>query len=772
MKNYLRQKTILSVIAGLVVSGISLLSHGGQSTAAFVESDLDPVVEKRIDKMISSMTLEEKLGQMSLRDWLFYKDSDFDLVREEIRQGKIGGFLNVPRSSHDPKAFSKLQKIAVEESINGIPLIFGHDVIHGYKTIFPIPLGQAASWNPSIIEQGARVAAKEATSAGIRWTFAPMIDIGRDPRWGRVAESLGEDVFLTSTLGAAMVKGFQGDDLSSPDSMAACAKHFAGYGSAEGGRDYNRASASIRQMHDHHLPPFKAAIDAGAVSIMTSYSELDGIPATADRGLLTEVLRDQWEFTGFVVSDWNSVMEMVPHGFAAGAREAARKATNAGLDFEMYSTALTDHLPQLIADDEVDQDKIDTAVRRMLRAKIAMGLFENPYTEGEEEFLKEEYLAAAKKAAVQSFVLLKNNENILPLNKKHKVAVIGPMAEVPYQQMGTWVYEGEAKDSRTLLPALKEYLGALDTNMQYAPGLPYSRSTDTSGFEQAIEVADNSDVIVFFAGEEAVLTGEGHSRGNIDLPGAQVQLINELAKLNKPVVLVLLSGRPNSLGNILDNVDALMMAWHPGTMAGPALVDVLYGEQVPSGKLPITWPRSSGQVPIYYNHKATGRPPNDSNYTRIEKINPNLTWQHEPGNSSNYLDYGHTPQFPFGYGLSYSSFEYSGLNLKNANVALGDNINLSIQIENTGDVEATEIVQLYIRDLVGDVTRPVKELKAFERISLSPGEKRTVNFELSTDMLHFHNQEMKKVVEPGKFKLWVARDASDEEHEASFEVVK
>ena len=772
MQNYFSQKTFYSMVLILAASSFSIFSQGGQSTDPFVESSYDPVMEKRIDSIINAMTLEEKIGQMSLRDWLEYKDKDLEQVKEEIKKGKIGGFLNIPRSKSDPKAFSKLQKIAVEQSRLGVPLIFGHDVIHGYKTIFPIPLGQAATWNPKMVELGARVAAKEATSAGIRWTFAPMIDIGRDPRWGRVAETLGEDVFLTSTLAAAMVKGFQGDDLSSPDSLAACAKHFAGYGAAEGGRDYNSAYIPMRQMYDHHLPPFKAAIDAGAVSLMTSYSTLDGVPPTADRHLLTDVLRDQWEFTGFVVSDWNSVMEMLEHGFAADDKEAAKKATNAGLDFEMYSRALEDNLAALVDTQEVNEGQIDSAVRRLLRAKIAMGLFENDYAGGKEEFLKEEYLEAAKAAASQSFVLLKNDKKILPLNKNQKIAVIGPMAEVPYQQMGTWVYEGEAKDSRTLLPALDNYLGELKENVQYAPGLAYSRSKDREGFDNAIAIAKNSDVIVFFGGEEAVLSGEGHSRGNIAFPGAQIELLNELSKLNKPIVLVILSGRPNTLENVLENVDALMMAWHPGTMTGPALVDVLYGEEVPSGKLPITWPKSNGQIPMYYNHRATGRPPNDSNYTRIDKIDPNLTWQHEPGNSSNYLDYGHSPEFPFGYGLSYSTFNYANLKLSKAKVGLEGSIHASIEIENTGARKATEIVQLYVRDLVADVSRPVKELKAFERVSLSAGEKKTINFELPASMLNFHNQAMENTVEPGRFKLWIARHSADEENETSFEVVE
>ena len=772
-KNNLYTKKILHpLLVASVTLFIPVLSESSQSTDPLLEANLDPVIEKRIGKIMQSMTLEEKIGQMSLRDWGDFRHKDMDYVAGEIKAGRIGGFLNIPRNSVAPKAFNRIQKIAVNESKNGIPLIFGHDVIHGYKTIFPIPLGQAASWNPAMVELGARISAKEATSAGIRWTFAPMLDIGRDPRWGRVAETLGEDVYLTSTLGAAMVKGFMGDDLSSPDSLAACAKHFAGYGAAEGGRDYNTVDMSMGQLYDHHLPPFKAAIDAGAVSIMTSYSELNGVPGTADHHLMTDILRDDWGFTGFVVSDWNSVMEMVEHGFVANDKDAAKRSTNAGLDFEMHSTALGDNLHNLIDEGEVSLARIDSAVRRLLRVKLAMGLFENPYASNNEEFLKEEYLQAAKNAAMESFVLLKNKQNILPLNKKQKVAVIGPMAEVPYQQLGTWIYEGEAKDSRTLLPALNNYLGKMSNNVTHIAGLPYSRSKDTRDFNKAIRAAIKSDVIVFFGGEEAILTGEGHSRGDISLPGAQQQLINELSKLGKPIVLVLLSGRPNNLEGILDKVDGLMMAWHPGTMAGPALVDVLYGEYSPSGKLPITWPKSSGQLPVYYNHKATGRPANDENYTRIDKIDPATTWQHAPGNSSNHLDYGHTPEFPFGYGLSYSNFKYSGLKLDRQEITVGETLNVSINIENTGQVEATEIVQLYVRDLVGDVSRPVKELKAYDRVTLTPGQKKTIRFELDSNNLSFHNQSAKSIVEPGKFMLWVSRHSQDESNESWFEIVQ
>ena len=771
-KTLCTKKIIHPLLVATATLFLPVLSESSQSTSPLLEANLDPVIEKRIDKIMQSMTLEEKIGQMSLRDWGDFRNKDMDYVAGEIKAGRIGGFLNIPRNSDDPKAFNRIQKIAVNESKNGIPLIFGHDVIHGYKTIFPIPLGQAASWNPATVELGARISAKEATSAGIRWTFAPMVDIGRDPRWGRVAETLGEDVYLTSTLGAAMVKGFMGDDLSSPDSLAACAKHFAGYGAAEGGRDYNTVDMSMGQLYDHHLPPFKGAIDAGAVSIMTSYSELNGVPGTADHHLMTDILRDDWGFTGFVVSDWNSVMEMVEHGFVADDKDAAKRSTNAGLDFEMHSTALGDNLHNLIDEGEVSLARIDSAVRRLLRVKLAMGLFENPYASDNEEFLKEEYLQAAKNAAMESFVLLKNKQNILPLNKKQKVAVIGPLAEVPYQQLGTWIYEGEAKDSRTLLPALNNYLGKMSNNVTHVAGLPYSRSKDTRDFNKVIKAAEKSEVIVFFAGEEAVLTGEGHSRGDISLPGAQQGLIRELSKLGKPIVLVLLSGRPNSLEGILDKVDGLMMAWHPGTMAGPALVDVLYGEQSPSGKLPITWPKSSGQLPVYYNHKATGRPANDENYTRIDKIDPATTWQHAPGNSSNHLDYGHSPEFPFGYGLSYSNFKYSGLKLDRQELAVGETLNVSINIENTGQVEATEIVQLYVRDLVGDVTRPVKELKAYDRVTLTPGQKQTIRFELDSNNLSFHNQSSKSIVEPGKFMLWVSPHSQDESNESWFEIIE
>ncbi len=722
---------------------------------------LDPV-EVRVEKILSSLSLEEKIGQLTLSDWGFANKENLDEMLEAVRKGTVGGYLNIPRNPHFPDAFDMLQKIAVDESPAGIPLIFGHDVIHGYKTIFPIPLGQASSWDARVVERGARIAAVEATSAGIRWTFAPMIDISRDARWGRIAESLGEDVMLTSVLAAAMVRGFQGDDLSSSDSLAACAKHFVAYGAVEGGRDYNASYVPEGLLRDVYLPPFKAAIDAGALSLMSSYNDVNGVPATANKMTLTGVLRDEWAFDGFVVSDWNSVLEMIPHGFARDDSHAAAMSVNAGIDFEMQSDSYKKHLPALLADGTVSISVIDEAVRRMLRAKVKMGLFEKPYTDTSRRSstLSDEFLAAAREAARRSFVLLKNDSDLLPLNKKQKIAVIGPLAEVPYQQLGTWIYEGDKKDSRTLLPALRQYLGD-DSRFSYAPGLAYSRSRDTSLFDEAVAVAEKSDVIVFFGGEEAILSGEGHSRGDISLPGAQRELFNRLQRLGKPLVLVLLAGRPIALEGILANADAVMMAWHPGTMAGPALVDVLYGEFSPSGHLPVSWPKASGQIPVYYDHKSTGRPPTVENYTRIDEIDPAVEWQHEPGNSSNHLDYGHEPEFPFGYGLSYTTFKYSRLRIKRSKLTSDDSLEVSVKVKNTGKRTATDVVQLYIRDLVGDVTRPVKQLKAFELVKLEPGKSVTVRFSVPVSQFGFYNQAMEYVVEPGLFHLWVGQDSAD-----------
>ncbi|MBY6188854.1 beta-glucosidase BglX [Microbulbifer agarilyticus] len=720
-------------------------------------------IESRVQSLLAQMSTKEKIGQLALRDWGTYGASDMKAIKQAIREGRVGGFLNVSFSAVDDDAFAELQRIAVEESPLGIPLLFGQDVIHGYETIFPIPLGQAASWNPELIKNGARVAAQEASADGIRWTFAPMIDISRDPRWGRIAETLGEDPLLTSILGVAMVEGFQTANLADPSSLAACGKHFAGYGAAEGGRDYNSAYIPERLLRDIYLPPFKAGIDAGMQSIMSTYSTLNDVPGTGSPFLFKQILRDEWGFDGFVVSDWNAVMEMVPHGFARDAKHAATLAANAGIDMEMYTDTYEQFLPQLMDEGTFSEAQLDTAVANILRVKLRLDLWSNPYprakskTEREQIIRNDEFLNAAKEAAKETFVLLKNDKQLLPLKKGQTVAVIGPLAEAAHDQLGTWIYNGDKKYSHTLLPALREMVGE-EGEILYAAGLDYSRDTSTRGFKSALKAARKADVVLFVGGEEAILSGEGHSRGDIRLPGAQADLVAALAETGKPLAMVLLAGRPLQLDDTLEQADAIMMAWHPGTMAGPALADVLYGETSPSGRLPLSWPVGAGQIPIYYNHLATGRPPTDDNYTRIEKIGREV-FQHQPGNSSNLLDYGHKPLFPFGYGLTYSAFEYKDLALSDTTMDADGQITVSATLTNTGKTTATETAQLYVRDLVGSVSRPVRELKGFERITLTPGESRQVQFTLSPDQLAFHNADMQQAVEPGEFRVWIAPNA-------------
>jgi beta-glucosidase len=741
-------------IIGFVVAGLFLLAPCVQ---AKTESDIE--IEKKIDAIINNMTLTEKIGQTQLRDWGVYEEKDIKSVKQAVREGKIGGFLNVSMNKVDNNAFVELQRIAIEESPNKIPLIFGQDVIHGYKTIFPIPLGQAASWNPDLIKKGARVAAEEATTDGIRWTFAPMIDIARDPRWGRIAESLGEDPYLTSVLGVAMMEGFQTKNPADPSAMAASAKHFAGYGAVEGGRDYNAAYIPESLLRNVYLKPFKSAVDAGLMTIMSSYNSLNDVPATANSFLLKDILRKEWGFKGFVVSDWNSVLEMIPHGYAENERHAAQLATNAGVDFEMYTKSYEDYYVEAIKYDKSIENTLNESVKNLLRIKLKLDLWKNPYPRGGKEkiILNEKSLELAKIAAIESFVLLKNENAILPLNKNQSVAVIGPMADAPFEQMGTWVYDGNKKDTRTFLSALKKYLSDKVTIL-YEPGVSYSRDKNKSGFSAAVAAAKKADVIIYVGGEESILSGEGHSRGDIRLPGVQQELIKLLHQTGKPLVQIIMAGRPIQLDDTLEQSSAILMAWHPGTMGGPALVDVLYGEVSPSGKLPLSWPVAVGQIPYYYNHMATGRPATDTNYTRIDEIQREV-FQHQPGNSSNLLDIGHDPQFPFGFGLSYTQFSYRDLKLNNKEIAVGNKLMVSVSIKNTGKVTATETVQLYVQDLVGTITRPIKELKKFQKIQLKPGQKKTLSFTLHTDDLGFFNNRGQFVVEPGKFNLWVGADS-------------
>jgi len=737
--------------------------------SAFSYSEQQKDYEQQIEALLSKMTLEEKIGQTALRGHSSRAKADIPKEQvDAVREGRVGAFLN----AHKPSELTsdKLQKIAVEESRLGIPLLFGRDVIHGFKTIFPIPLGLASSWNPEMAKIGARVSAEEATAFGLRWTYAPMMDIARDARWGRIAESFGEDPYMNSIFSVAMIEGFQTDDLSDETSMAACAKHYVGYGAAEGGRDYNTALIPERELRDIYLPPFHASVKAGVASLMTSFSEVDGVPATGSEFLLNKILREEWGFDGFVVSDWESVTEMIAHGYVKDEKHAAERAAKARMDMEMMSTTYEDHFAALIKEGKVSEKILDDMVRNILRIKFRLGLFEKPYrTAGREgDIVSDASLAKAKEAAIQSAVLLKN-DGVLPLAKQgSKVALIGPMANAPHEQMGTWVFDGEKKYSRVPLDAFKAALEGKG-KLNYAPGLEYSRDLSKDGFKKAIRAAKKSDVIVYMAGEEAILSGEAHSRANINLPGKQEDLLKALAKTGKPIVLVLMAGRPLTINHLLDDVDAVLVAFHPGTMAGPALADLVFGERSPSGRLPVTWPIEVGQIPIYYNHKNTGRPADNSKYVAMYDI-PVEAWQSSLGNQSHYLDLGYQPAFPFGFGLTYSEFEYSNLQLSSKQLKLGGSIEVSATIKNVGKFAAEEVVQLYVRDLVGDVTRPVRELKGFQKVSLAPGQSKQVRFKLHTDDLSFHNLDMKSVTEPGEFHLWVASHAATG-LQGAFEVV-
>jgi beta-glucosidase len=714
-------------------------------------------IESKIDALLAKMALPEKIGQMV--QIAGPKGSIPDDLKQRLREGRVGSVLNVTV----PETSLELRRIAVEESRLGIPLIMARDVIHGYRTIFPIPLAQAATWDPQLAKACARAAAKEAASAGFQWTFAPMMDIARDPRWGRIAESFGEDPFLAALFAAAMVRGFQGDDLSAPDAIAACAKHFAGYGAAEGGRDYDTANIPENLLRDVYLPPFKAAVDAGVATVMTAFNEVNGVPATGNARILRDILRDEWGFKGFVVSDWRATAEMIDHGFCEDMKDAAKKSLLAGVDMEMQSSAYADHLEELVAEGVIPQALVDDAVKRILGIKFQLGLFEKPsiYSVKLPDTPDGENIELAKTAALKSVVLLKNENRVLPLSKEiRSIAVIGPLADDPYEILGTWNRDGRMEDTVTPLAAIRSFLGD-STKINYIAGIDYSRSTDTGQFALALELARQSEIVLLFVGEEAILSGEGHSRAHLNLPGAQDALIAEIAKSGNPIILIVLAGRPLTIGDISQKADAVLYAWHPGTMCGPALVQLLFGMESPSGKLPVTFPKTEGQIPVYYSHKSTGRPPEKAALTMMDNI-PLRAYQSSLGDAARYLDIGYLPLYPFGYGLSYTKFEYANLKISSDEIRLGDEFHVSVEVTNVGDMEAEEVVQLYVRDLTASLTRPVKELKGFERIRLKAKETRAVIFTLSSAALGFHNNEMQYVVEPGKFNLWVGGDSRAE----------
>lgn len=718
------------------------------------------VVEKKVEVLLKKMTLKEKIGQMNQ-----LSADDMETNFKVIQHGMAGSVLSIT----NPEIANKAQRIAVEQTRLGIPLIFGRDVIHGFKTIFPIPLGQAASFNPDLVEKAARVAAIEASETGIRWTFAPMIDIARDPRWGRIAESCGEDPYLTSVMGVAMVNGFQGKNLADPGSIAACAKHFAGYGAAEGGRDYNTTAITERQFRNVYLVPFEQAVKkANLATIMTAFNANDGIPSSGNKFLLKQVLRKEWNFKGFVVSDWASINEMVDHGFSSDNKEAAEKAINASVDMEMVSGTYVEYIESLLKEKKITIETINDAVRNILRIKFSLGLFENPYVKGNTAavFYKKEHLDLAEKLAEESIVLLKNEGQILPLQKPKTIAVFGPLADAPHDQMGTWVFDGDKSHTVTPLFALKEKYGK-DIRIIYEPILKYSRDQDSTGFEKARKIAREADVVLLFLGEESILSGEAHSLSDLNLQGVQSQLLETLAKTKTPVISVFLAGRPLTIEKEVKESKAVLYALHPGTMGGQAIASLLYGKANPSAKLPITFPKTVGQIPMYYGHLKTGRPANGSELN-LNNI-PVEASQTSLGNKSYYLDSGNEPLFPFGFGLSYTRFKYGKIALSKSILKKEEILEVTLSLKNTGDYQGTEIVQLYTRDLAASVALPIRELKGFQRVDLKAGEEKLVTFKLPISELAFYGIDMKKTVEAGKFDLWIGSDSTTGE-KISFEV--
>jgi beta-glucosidase len=727
--------------------------------------------EKKINDLISKMTIEEKVGQLTqivpslygafeeiitklVEGEISYQEfqaMEKNYHKDEIREGILGSMGGVTGA----EISNELQKIAVEESRLGIPILFGLDIIHGYKTIFPIPLAEACSWDMELIEKTAEIAAKEASAAGIHWTYAPMVDVSRDPRWGRVAEGSGEDTFLASVIAAARVRGFQGEDLSGPERILACAKHFAAYGGAVGGRDYNTVDMSLQTLHEVYLPPFKAAVSAGVGTIMSAFNDLNGIPCTVNKYLLTDVLREQFGFKGFVVSDANSIAEVVVHGESIDRKEASKKAIMAGLEMDMSHGTYQQDLPEQIKNGEIPEAVLDKAVRRVLRVKFRLGLFENPYRTSreleEKTLLASEHVEVAREMAQRSIVLLKNSDNILPLKKNlKKIAVIGPLADNQKEMLGTWAVTGDPNEVVTVLSGIQSAVDK-ETEIVYAKGCEVTGDKGLD-FNGVIQLANESDVIIAVVGENADMSGEASSRMDLNLPGRQEELLKALHQTGRPVVVVLINGRPLSIPWAAENVSAIVEAWQLGIQSGNAIADVLFGEYNPSGKLVATFPYSVGQVPIYYNHPRTGRPAGKIKFT------------------SKYIDGPSEPLYPFGFGLSYTTFKYENLTLPSSEFTKDSKVIINVDVLNTGERSGEEIVQLYISDVTASRVRPVKELKGYSKVSLQPGERKTVSLELETKHLGFYNNEMEYVIEPGLFKVYIGPN-SKEGQEAEFTVL-
>ncbi len=752
-------KLFRKVLIGLMIL-ISLHAAGQSSDPAKMKSFIDVLMKK--------MTLEEKLGQLNLPagagDIVTGAAASSD-IGKKIQEGKVGGLFNI-KSVAKIKA---VQKVAVEESRLKIPLIFGMDVIHGYQTTFPIPLGMSCIWDMSLVEKAASVAAQEASADGICWTFSPMVDISRDPRWGRISEGNGEDAYLGSRIAAAMVKGYQGNDLSKNNTIMACVKHYAMYGAAEAGRDYNTTDMSRIRMYNEYLPPYKAAVDAGAGSIMASFNEVDGVPASANKFLMTDVLRTQWGFKGFVVTDYTGINEMIDHGLG-DLQKVSSLALNAGVDMDMVGEGFLSTLQKSLAEKKVTTQQIDVACRLVLEAKYKLGLFADPYKYCNEERAKTEIFTSANRKvarsiAAESFVLLKNQNNLLPIKKMGTIALIGPLADAKENMSGTWSVATDISTPISVLQGLKNALGS-NAKVLYAKGsnldadslleehatmfgktLHRDARSNEVILKEALEVAAQSDVIVAALGESAEMSGEAASRSDISIPKIQQELLQALLKTGKPVVLVLFTGRPLTLKWENEHVPAILNVWFSGTEAGDAIADVLFGDVNPSGKLSTTFPQNVGQIPLYYNHKNTGRPLPEGKW--FQKFR------------SNYLDVSNDPLYPFGYGLSYTNFSYSDISLSSNTIKGTQSIKATVTVTNTGLVSGKEVVQLYTRQLVGTTTHPVKELKGFQKIELKAGESKTVSFNIAASDLKFYNSDLKYVAEPGNFKLFIGGNSRD-----------
>lgn len=755
---------IITSYSAILIIILSLLNCNNQ-TNKHIDLSTKDIFEKKIDSVLNLMYLNEKIGQLVQYSGKWNatgpSSSRHDQYKlEKLKKGEVGSMLNVTSVA----SIRETQRIVMENSRLKIPLIFAYDVIHGYKTIFPIPLGETASWDLDLIKKTASIAAKEAAASGLNWTFAPMMDISRDARWGRVMEGAGEDPYLNSIVGVARIKGFQGDDLSNKYTIAACAKHFAGYGFGEAGRDYNTVNIGENELHNTILPPFKAAADAGVATFMNSFNDIDGIPATGHKVLQRDILKEEWDWNGLVVSDWGSIGEMVAHGYAEDKKNAAEIALNAGSDMDMESYAYEANLESLLNEKKIDIDEIDDAVRRVLRLKFKLGLFDDPYKYCDEEREKnevytKEHLAVARDVAKKSIVLLKNENKLLPLSKNVKsIAVLGPLADDKDSPIGNWRGKGDYNSAVSLLEGVKNAIG-YDTTIRYAKGVDLNiptlepgmnqflyplqfNTTDTSRIEEAVDVAKKSDVVLLAIGENAYQTGEGRSQTSIGFLGLQNELLEAVYKVNKNIVIVLMNGRPMDLKRASEIAPSILECWHLGTESGNAIADVLFGDYNPSGKLPISFPHHVGQEPLYYNQKNTGRP-NSSKHVTF----------------SGYRDAPKEALYPFGFGLSYTTFSHKNLVLDKIEIPDDGEIKVSVDVKNTGDVDGEEVVQLYIQDLVGSLVRPVKELKDFKKLMLKAGETKTITFTLKSKTLEFYTARKIWEVEPGNFNIWVGGDS-------------